>query len=189
MMTIRNFMAGVLGMALLVGVLTTQAQAQMPADTQFINDIRDRKYNDSLPYLVNGGPPNARDYNGVPAIVAAAEIGDAGMIKELLKYGANPDLATRDTGMTALMNGAARGNILVIAVLATNDADMDVQDNLGETALIKAVKEGHREVIRHLIDAGADIHITDYSGYSAYDHGMRSRDYRVKSLIKKAGGS
>jgi ankyrin repeat protein len=177
---------GLFVVALGVVFLAQPSQAQMPADTQFLEDIRDRKYADTMSYLVNGGTPNARDYNGIPAIVAAARIGDAGMVKELIKYGGTPDMSDKRTGVTALMEGAARGNIYVVAVLVTNEADIAMQDDLGETALIKAVKEGRREIVNQLIDVGADPYMTDYTGYSAYDHAMRSRDMRMKNLMKKA---
>jgi len=52
--------------------------------------------------------------------------------------------------------------------------------------LIKAVKEGRREIVKQLIDVGADPYMTDYTGYSAYEHAMRSRDMRMKNLMKKA---
>jgi len=177
---------GLFVVALGVVFLAQPSQAQMPADTQFLEDIRDRKYADTMSYLVNGGTPNARDYNGIPAIVAAARIGDAGMVKELIKYGGNPDMSDKRTGVTALMEGAARGNIYVVAVLVTDEADIAMQDDLGETALIKAVKEGRREIVKQLIDVGADPYMTDYTGYSAYEHAMRSRDMRMKNLMKKA---
>jgi ankyrin repeat protein len=167
-------------------VVSGAAIAQMPPDTQFIENIKDKKYTESLTYLVNGGPPNVRDYTGIPAIVVAAEIGDAGMVKEILKYGGNVNMASKKGGVTALMKGASRGYVMVIAVLVTNNADLDIQDEFGETALIKAVKEDQREIIGHLLDAGSDIHISDYSGYTAGDHAERSRDSRVKSMMKKA---
>ncbi len=162
------------------------AHAQMPPDTQFVEDIRDKKYGDSMTYLVNGGPPNVRDYNGIPAIVAAAKIGEAGMVKEILKYGGNVNMATKKGRVTALMQGSARGYVMVIAVLMTNNADMDAQDDLGQTALIKAVQEGKSEIVGYLIDAGADIYISDYSGYTANDHAQRNRDSRIKWMMKKA---
>jgi ankyrin repeat protein len=171
---------------LVLFIMAGPALAQMPPDTQFLEDIRDKKYGDTMAYLVNGGSPDVRDYRDIPAIVAAAKIGDAGMVKELLKYGANPNLAVKKTHVTALMQGAARGYIPVVAVLVTNNASIDKQDNLGETALIKAVKEGHREMARHLLDIGADPELTDYSGHSAYDHAQRSRDRSMRSLLEKA---
>ena len=192
MSTLLNFIRLILPTLVAVVVLASlsgPAVAQMPPDTQFLDDIRDRNYHETMAYLVNGGTPNARDYKGIPAIVAAARIGDAGMTKELIKYGANPNLTVKETGMSALMQSAARGNVLVIAVLLTNGANIDLQDNLGETALIKAVKEGKREIVMHMLNAGADIYLTDYTGYSAYDHAMRGRDNRIKNTMKKAAAS
>lgn len=180
-----RLISSVVVLTLLMGI-SGVAKAQLPADTQFIKDIQDRKYTESLTYLVNGGPPNVRDYTGIPAIVAAAEIGEAGMVKEILKYGGNVNMTTKKGRQTALMQGSARGFVMVIAVLLTNNANMDAQDDMGETALIKAVKESQREIVGHLLDAGADVQISDYSGYTANDHAQRSRDSRIKSMMKKA---
>ena len=177
------FVSGTLAVLVAVGAASV-ALAQMPADTQFLTDIRDRKYNETLPYLLNGGTPNARDYNGVPALVAAAEIGDAGMLKELLKYGANPNIRSKVDNATALHKAAARGSEPMIALLVVDGALIDPEDKLGETPLIKAVKEGHVQAVRRLLSVEANPNQSDYSGYSAYDHAMRSRDRRMKDLFK-----
>ena len=179
----KKWRTGLYGL-MLVGLVTAGAQAQMPADTQFINDIRDKKYSETLPYLVNGNSPNVRDYNGVPAIVAAAEIGDAGMVKELLKYGANPNMVNRQDGATAMHRAAARGSDIRISVLVVNGADIDPIDGLGETPLIKAVKEGNLKATEMLLSINANPNFTDYTGHSAYDHAMRSRDWRIKKLFQ-----
>lgn len=185
-MTLRQKLVSCITAAAVMAGTSIGALAQMPADTQFIENIKDHKYGETMSYLVNGGTPNARDYNGVPAIVVAAEIGDAGMVKELLKHGANANLAAKRSRVTALMQGSSRGYIMVIAVLLTTGASVDLQDEMGETALIKAVRENQRVMIEHLLDAGADPNLTDYSGYSAYDHAQRGRDNRIKSMLKKA---
>ena len=179
----KKWRTGLSGL-ILAGLVATGAQAQMPADTQFINDIRDKKYSETLTYLVNGNSPNVRDYNGVPAIVAAAEIGDAGMVKELLKYGANPNMMAREDGATAMHRAAARGSDITISVLVVNGADIDPIDSLGETPLIKAVKEGNLKATEMLLSINANPNLTDYTGYSAYDHAQRSRDWRIKKLFQ-----
>jgi uncharacterized protein len=161
-------------------------QAQMPADTQFIKNVRERNYGESMPYLVNGGTPNARDYDDVPALFVAAEIDDASMVRSLLEYGANPNIANKSTGETALMRGATKGNIDIIALLIYTEADLDQLDNGGETALIKAVRAGKPDIVRLLLEAGADHELSDYTGQTPLDHAIRGRDRRVEAIMREA---
>ena len=165
------------------------AQAQMPADTEFIKNVRERNYGESMPYLVNGGTPNARDYDDVPALFVAAEIDDASMVRSLLEYGANPNITNKSTGETALMRGATKGNIDIIALMIYVEADLDQPDNGGETALIKAVRAGKPEVVRLLVEAGADMELADYTGQTPLDHAVRGRNRRVETILREAGGS
>ena len=116
-------------MAMMIGLPV--AQAQMPPDEQFIRNIRDRNYAESMPYLVNGGNPNAREFKGTPALVVAAEVDDASMVRSLLEYGANPDITNRANGETALMRGATKGNEDIVRLLIFFKADLDAPDNGG----------------------------------------------------------
>ena len=74
----------------------TAAMAQMTPDAEFIRNIRKQDYGKILPYLVNGGNVNGREFDGTPALLVAVEIGDASMVKTLLEYKANPDLFNRE---------------------------------------------------------------------------------------------
>ena len=86
------------------------AMAQMTPDAEFIRNIRKSDYSKILPYLVNGGNPNGREFDSTPALMVAVEIGDASLVKTLLEYKANPDLSNRSTGETALMRAATATN-------------------------------------------------------------------------------
>lgn len=171
----------------LLGVAVPAALAQMPPDEQFIRDIRDRNYAESMPYLVNGGNPNAREFKGSPALLVAAEVNDAAMVRSLLEYGANPNIAHRETGETALMRGATKGNEDIIRLLVFFKADLDAPDESGETALIKAVRGSHAGVVRLLLDGGADPALADYTGQTPYDHARRGRSRQIVTILQDAG--
>ena len=177
-----------MGAAILFAITAASSvvQAQLPADTKFIKGIEDRKYGETLPYLINGGSPNVRDFNGTPAIVVAATMGDAGMIGELLKHGANPNLADRIAGNTALIRGAARGSETIIAILLQAGADINLENKSGETPLIKAIQEEKVDAIKMLVSVGADLDQADYTGQTPYDYAVMSRNRRVQAALKDA---
>lgn len=182
----RGTRLGIAGLLVMMISLPV-ALAQMPPDEQFIRNIRDRNYAESMPYLVNGGNPNAREFSGTPALLVAAEVNDASMVRSLLEYGANPDIADRQTDETALMRGATKGNEDITRLLIFFKADLDAPDSSGETALIKAVRAGHAGVVRLLVANGADPQLADYTGQTPYDHARRGRNRQIVTILQDAG--
>lgn len=172
------------GLALLLVV--GPAAAQLRPESKFIKDIRDRDYAASYSFLLNGGTPNARDYEGVPALVVAAEMGDLSMVNALLKNGANPDIVDRVAGDTALIRAAVRGSFEVARLLIAYEADLDLEDKGGETALIKAVRGGYLNLVELLLEFKADPELTDYAGLTAYDHARNSRNRRIRAAFEEA---
>ena len=86
---------------------------------------------------------------GVPGVQAA------GLIKQLVQRGANPNLVMHD-GATPLMVAAREGvttpNMEVLLQLTT---DINARDKQGLTALDLARQHGHTAVARSLLDKGA----------------------------------
>ena len=162
----------------------TAALAQMTPDAEFIRAIRKQDYNKVLPYLVNGGNPNAREYDSTPALVVAVEIGDQGLVRSLLEYKANPDLFNRSTGETPLMRAATQGDLQSSQLLVYYKADLDAPDKQGETALIKAVRSKSEEIVSLLMQAGADVDLADYTGMTPMDHAKRIGNPRIVRLLE-----
>ncbi|MEN3975493.1 ankyrin repeat domain-containing protein [Emcibacter sp. SYSU 3D8] len=160
------------------------AQAQMTPDAEFIRSIRKHDYGKVLPYLVNGGNPNGREYDSTPALVVAVEIGDPSLVKTLLEYKANPDLFNRSTGETALMRAATQKQLTSAQLLVYYNADLDAPDKQGETALIKAVRAKSEDIVALLVSAGADVTLADYTGMTPSDHARRIGNQRIVKIVE-----
>lgn len=94
---------------------------------------------------------------GVSALTEAATNGDAAMIEVLLKAGADPNTSLPQ-GDTALMFAARTGSVPAVTVLLNHGAKVDAKESWhDETALIWAVGENHPDVVRLLIENGADM--------------------------------
>jgi len=176
---------GLAALILLGAMASDPALAQIRPDSKFIKAIREKDYASSYSYLVNGGNPNARDYDGVPALFVAADLLDRSMVSELLKRGGNPDIRDRVSGETPLIRAAARGGAFVVELILAYEAQIDIEDGNGATALIKAVQGGHLNVVKLLLENNADIEFADYAGLSAYDHARTSRDKRILKVIEE----
>lgn len=85
-----------------------------------------------------------------------ARNGDEALI-EYLDNGVSPDLANQD-GNSLLMLAAYAGHTAIVRGLLERGADVDKQNNRGQTPLAGAVFKKYDEVVDVLIDAGADPH-------------------------------
>jgi len=89
---------------------------------------------------------DARDEDGNSALVWAADRGQYDCARYLMRAGADVNLAGKD-GITPLICAAGGGFEQVVTILL-NQQNIDVchRDDEGYTALIAAVKHGHRTV-------------------------------------------
>ena len=95
--------------------------------------------------------------------------------------GADPALTNRFGGI-ALIPASERGHVEVVRyLLDESDVDVDHVNKLGWTALLEAIilSDGgaaHEEIVRMLLDAGADPDLADGEGVTPLAH-ARSRGY------------
>jgi len=127
-----------------------------------------------------GADVDIQDAERNNALLVSGETGDAGVLREVLR--ARPDLGrTNRYGGTALIPASDRGHVEAVRELLRTDIDVDHVNNLGWTALLEAVILGeggptHQEIVRLLVDAGADTGNADREGVTALEH-ARQRGY------------
>ncbi len=80
------------------------------------------------------------------------------VIASVVAIGAGTTLAIAppDEGVTDLMRATERGDLAGVERLIAAGADVDARDTSGDTALIRAVEEGHVKIVGELLDAKAD---------------------------------
>ena len=79
---------------------------------------------------------------------------------------------------TGLIRAADRGHVEIIEELLKTDINIDHVNRLGWTALLEAIilgdgGERHTEVVRLLVEAGADIHLADSNGVTPLQHAQQ----------------
>lgn len=143
--------------------------------------------------LVQGGAqPNAFDAQRYDIVTIAAVKGDVKMVQLALALGTSPRNVTSPYDGTALIAAAHLGHDGVVRELIKAGAPLDHVNNLGWTAVIEAVVLGdggrrHVSTLRALVEAGANVGITDRQGVSPLAH-ARARGYaEMVSILEKAG--
>ena len=136
-----------------------------------------------------GASVNAKDaIDDTPFLYASAE----GRLKILnLILDAGPDLSdTNRFGGTGLIPAAHHGHVETVRRLLETKIDIDHVNKLGWTALLEAVILGdggpsYLEIVRLLIEAGADSTIADRDGVTALEHAQRRGFDQIANLLER----
>ena len=97
---------------------------------------------------------------GYTPLHLASQRGHEAVIERLVKAGASPNLATA-TGATPLMLAAASGHVAAVKQLVAQKADLNTREQANEqTALMFAAAFDRPEVVKLLIEVGADVQAT-----------------------------
>ena len=85
------------------------------------------------------------------------------------------------------MFAATKGSIEIADLLLKKSADVNAQDDDGNTALIMAVGNGNRDLIRNLLAAGAKPSLRNKIGISAVDLAKHKECNRHLVDARRAG--
>jgi len=186
--TLRQcWMAGAAAFLISALLGSAPAMAQFSPTFQFMQALKKQDFYGIKTNVLKGANVNARDDDGTPALVIAAGMGEAGVVRFLIEQGANVDATSTSTKETALMRAATNGDKFSTAILLYFKASPNLGDKLGETALMKAVKSGDTDVIKLFIDAKADVTVEDNTGHTALDYAKNSRKSSIVKLLTEAG--
>ena len=94
---------------------------------------------------------------------------------------------------TALIPAAHHGHVEAVKLLLATAIDKDHINNLGWTALLEAVILGdggaaHTEIVRLLVEAGAQVNIADRDGMTPLAHARKSGYSGMVRILSAAGG-
>ena len=138
--------------------------------------------------IAAGADVDLQDAGRNNPLLVTGETGSVAMLREVLR--GDPDLgATNRYGGVALIPASDRGHVdYVRAILAETSIDVDHVNNLGWTALLEAVILGdggraHVEIVRLLLDAGADRSLADRDGVTALEHARSSGYDEMVALL------
>ncbi|WP_019146284.1 ankyrin repeat domain-containing protein [Aeromicrobium massiliense] len=136
-----------------------------------------------------GADPDALDDRHDTPWLVTGVTGSVAMLETLLP--ARPDLTIRNRfGGLSPIPASERGHADYVRRVARTGVDLDHVNDLGWTALLEAVILGdggrdHQEVVRALLDAGADPSIADRDGVTPRQHAER-RGYRTITRLLRA---
>lgn len=93
---------------------------------------------------------------------------------------------------TGLIRAADRGHVEIIQELLKTDIKIDHVNRLGWKALLEAIILGdggprHTEVVRLLVEAGADVNLADKDGVTPLAHARRKGHEEMFTILEKAG--
>lgn len=91
------------------------------------------------------------------------------------------------TGLSPLLEAAARGETRVLDTLIAEGAEIDARDADGRTPLILAASEGHVEALGKLLSAGARFDATDSEKMTALMHAAENGHIEVMVALFAAG--
>ncbi len=112
-------------------------------------------------YLLDKGA-SLDDPSGWTPLHVAAYRGHLDFVQLLIERGADVNRADKYGG-TPLMQAAQNGNLAIVKLLMAKGADLHAfvhyvgAPAAGETAVGKAAEYNHPDVVKHLVDAGADV--------------------------------
>jgi len=140
-----------------------------------------------------GADVNVQDSTQQSAYLITTADGFPELLRMTLAAGADVHSLDSYNG-TGLIRAADRGHVEIIEELLKTDIDIDHVNRLDWTALLEAIILGdggprHTEVVRLLVDAGADVDLADGDGVTPLEH-ARQRGYgEMVTILENAGGA
>ncbi|XP_075065851.1 ankyrin repeat and KH domain-containing protein 1 isoform X2 [Mixophyes fleayi] len=121
---------------------------------------------------------------GYTPLMEAAREGHEEIVALLLAQGANINAQTEETQETALTLACCGGFAEVSDFLVKSGADIELGCS---TPLMEAAQEGHLELVRYLLTAGANVQATTATGDTALTYACENGHTDVAEVLLQAG--
>ena len=137
-----------------------------------------------------GANVNVANDHGVSPFAIAARQGNANILGQLMKAGADPNdkLNEVNSGETPLMHAARSGSAEAVRLLIFAGARVNARESWnGQTALHWAAAEGQGAIVETLIEGGADVRQRSNAGSTPFMFAVREGDVRSVRAFLAAG--
>ncbi len=137
-----------------------------------------------------GADPDAVDVQHDTPWLVTGVTGSVPMLEVLLP--ADPDLTIRNRyGGLSVIPASERGHVAYVRRVVRTGIDVNHVNDLGWTALLEAVILGdgsrrYQQIVRILLDAGADLSIADQNGVTALQHAEQQGQRAVARVLRAA---
>jgi ankyrin repeat protein len=151
-----------------------------------------KQYAAARALLARGADANALDNQQYDIITIASVANDPAMLDVAIAGGASARNVTSPYAGTALIAAAHLGHAEVVRKLIAAGAPLDHVNNLGWTALIESIVLGnggrnHTDTLRALVDAGANINISDRQGMTPLRLARQRGFAEMTAILERAG--
>jgi ankyrin repeat protein len=137
--------------------------------------------------LAKGADPNAKDNFGWTALIYAAWQGHTDTVAALLKGGAEVNISeSREQELTPLHVAIGSGNLDVVQLLLNSGADVN-KPHAGDTALIRAAKEGNKDIVRAILAKEVDLNAQDFFGNTALSEAVDDEQVEIVQMLLESG--
>lgn len=124
--------------------------------------------------LVQGAEVNRFDCEGLTELMHAVRGGHTEVVGLLLAYGASPDLEEQFPRYRTMVEAARGGHTEIVELLLAHHAKRNLEE-----ALRVAARRGNENMMRLLLDNGADPKVRDEYGKNAFHYALKSKTGQV----------
>jgi ankyrin repeat protein len=135
--------------------------------------------------LIYGAKINAANKDGINALIFAISEDNHDIVKFLLEHNANPNIQDKN-GYTPLMVFAMNTDYIdAIELLIDYGADLNIQTKTGYSALMYATAGGKFEMVKFLLENGANPNLKNVGGKLAIEY---ANDEEIRLLLEQYSG-
>lgn len=151
--------------------------------TPLLSALSVRSNKDVIRWLIdNGADIHAQNNQGYNALFLALSRGYEDIARELMAKGV--DVPARDSEGNNLLTITGNLSLEIFTELLDKGLNPQDQDNKGLTILMRAVKNGRKDIVELLIDRGVDIWVRDKERKTAFDYARENNKKEIMDLLE-----